>query len=109
MEANRNAQNLQLAHEIVFNKDFQLQLPEYEKGRSDSSIRVSRPHIPSVAFISSIAEKVHDTMHTAFWDVLREDLASDPPRYEHVIKLIGEAKEVNHRFFSLQLAMLRRF
>jgi hypothetical protein len=32
MEANRNAQNLQLAHEIVFNKDFQLQLPEYEKG-----------------------------------------------------------------------------
>jgi hypothetical protein len=42
----------------------------------------------------SIAEKVHDTMHTAFWDVLREDLASDPPRYEHIIKLIGEAKEV---------------
>lgn len=33
MEANRNAQNLQLAHEIVFNKDFQLKLPEYEKGR----------------------------------------------------------------------------
>ncbi|CAF0801926.1 unnamed protein product [Adineta steineri] len=73
MEANRNAQNLQLAHEIVFNKDFQLQLPEYEKG--------------------SIAEKVHDTMHTVFWDVLREDLAADPPRYEHIIKLIGEAKE----------------
>ncbi|CAF0875829.1 unnamed protein product [Adineta ricciae] len=73
MEANRNAQNLQLAHEIVFNKDFQLQLPEYEKG--------------------SIAEKVHDTMHTAFWDVLGEDLKADPPRYEHIIKLIGEAKE----------------
>ena len=34
-------------------------------------------------------------MHTAFWDVLRADLSSDPPRYEHVIKLIGEAKEVN--------------
>ncbi|CAF5116783.1 unnamed protein product, partial [Rotaria sp. Silwood1] len=32
IEANRNAQNLQLAHEIVFNKDFQLKLPEYEKG-----------------------------------------------------------------------------
>ncbi|UJR13500.1 hypothetical protein I4U23_000514 [Adineta vaga] len=73
MEANRNAQNLQLAHEIVFNKDFQLKLPEYEKG--------------------SIAEKVHDTMHTAFWDVLREDLTASPPRYEHIIKLIGEAKE----------------
>ena len=42
----------------------------------------------------SIAEKVHDTMHTVFWDVLREDLAADPPKYEHVIKLIGEAKEV---------------
>jgi hypothetical protein len=33
-------------------------------------------------------------MHTVFWDVLRGDLAADPPRYEHVIKLIGEAKEV---------------
>ncbi|CAF3447699.1 unnamed protein product [Rotaria socialis] len=73
MEANRNAQNLQLAHEIVFNKDFQLALPEYEKG--------------------SITEKVHDTMHTAFWDILRADLVADPPRYEHVVKLIGEAKE----------------
>lgn len=33
-------------------------------------------------------------MHTVFWDVLREDLQADPPRYEHIIKLIGEAKEV---------------
>ncbi len=41
-----------------------------------------------------MAEKVHDTMHTAFWDVLRDDLAASPPRYEHVVKLIGEAKEV---------------
>ncbi|CAF1167609.1 unnamed protein product [Didymodactylos carnosus] len=73
MEANRNAQNLQLAHEIVFNKDFKLELPEYEKG--------------------SMAEKVHDTMHSAFWDILREDLQADPPRYEHVVNLIGEAKE----------------
>ncbi|CAF1190845.1 unnamed protein product [Rotaria sp. Silwood1] len=73
IEANRNAQNLQLAHEIVFNKDFQLKLPEYEKG--------------------SIGEKVHDTMHTAFWDILKEDLSADPPRYEHIVKLIGEAKE----------------
>ncbi|CAF3803194.1 unnamed protein product, partial [Rotaria sordida] len=40
-----------------------------------------------------LGEKVHDTMHTAFWDVLREDLTSDPPRYEHIVKLIGEAKE----------------
>ena len=32
-EANRNAQNLQLAHEIVFNEDFQLDLPKYEEGR----------------------------------------------------------------------------
>ena len=41
-----------------------------------------------------MAEKVHDTMHTAFWDVLREDLSAEPPHYEHVIKLLGEAKEV---------------
>jgi hypothetical protein len=41
-----------------------------------------------------MAEKVHDTMHSVFWDVLKEDLAADPPRYEQIIKLIGEAKEV---------------
>ncbi|CAF1047456.1 unnamed protein product [Rotaria sordida] len=40
MEANRNAQNLQLAHEIVFNKDFQLRLPEYEKGRLELFITI---------------------------------------------------------------------
>ncbi len=33
MEANGNAQNLPLAHEIVFNKDLQLELPEYENSR----------------------------------------------------------------------------
>jgi hypothetical protein len=54
----------------------------------------------SIVFIFSIAEKVHDTMHTAFWDVLRDDLSADPPRYEHIIKLIGEAKEVC--FFVVQ-------
>ncbi|CAF4802126.1 unnamed protein product [Rotaria sp. Silwood2] len=32
-------------------------------------------------------------MHKAFWDVLREDLSSEPPRYEHIIKLIDEAKQ----------------
>lgn len=41
-----------------------------------------------------MAEKVHDTMHTAFWDVLKEDLLADPPRYDHMVKLIGEAREV---------------
>jgi hypothetical protein len=51
-------------------------------------------HLFHCIFLFSIAEKVHDTMHTAFWDVLREDLSAEPPRYEHVIKLIGEAKEV---------------
>jgi hypothetical protein len=52
-------------------------------------------HIIVFLFLSfSMAEKVHDTMHTVFWDVLKEDLSVDPPRYEHVIKLIGEAKEV---------------
>jgi hypothetical protein len=33
-------------------------------------------------------------MHNVFWDVLKEDLSANPPRYEHIIKLIGEAKEV---------------
>ena len=105
MEANRNAQNLQLAHEIVFNKDFQLKLPEYEKGRSVESSR--RGEKVELIGRFSIAEKVHDTMHTAFWDVLREDLSASPARYEHVIKLIGEAKEV--RSFSEPSLEFSRF
>ena len=45
-------------------------------------------------FAFSIAGKVRDTMHVAFWNILKEDLAGDPPRYEHLLQLIGEAKEV---------------
>lgn len=33
-------------------------------------------------------------MHTAFWDVLKEDLTANPPRYDHIIQLIDEAKQV---------------
>lgn len=101
MEANRNAENLQLAHEIVFNKDFQLKLPEYEKGRSVPREKTTTMK-KNLFSLFSIAEKVHDTMHNAFWDVLREDLAADPPRFEHVVNLIGEAKEVRRSIVSFQ-------
>ena len=46
------------------------------------------------SFFFSIAEKVHETMHVAFWNILKEDLAAYPPSYEHLLQLIDEAKEV---------------
>ena len=39
-------------------------------------------------------------MHNVFWDVLREDLSVNPPRYEHIINVIGEAKEVKKQINS---------
>jgi len=33
-------------------------------------------------------------MHKAFWDVLEEKLAEDPPDYSHAMVLLDEVKRV---------------
>ncbi len=33
-------------------------------------------------------------MEKAFWDLLREDLDSDEPSYEHALSLLAEIREV---------------
>lgn len=69
----KNLQDMALAHEIAVNAEFKLQ-----------------PYEPPE---NSIEKIIKDTLHKAFWDVLRSQLESDPPQYEHAIQLLSEIKE----------------
>jgi len=47
-------------------------------------------------------KQVKDTMHKAFWELLREQLNSDPPEYSQAMILLSEIQTVcNH--FSIAL------
>lgn len=50
----------------------------------------------------SLMKQVKDTMHKAFWELLREQLNSDPPEYSQAMILLSEIQTVcNH--FSIAL------
>lgn len=66
--------NMALAHEIAVDKNFQLQKLEPEDG--------------------SFHRRVKEIMHKAFWNLLAEQLAEDPPDYSHALVLMKEIKEV---------------
>lgn len=42
----------------------------------------------------SFLKQVKDTMHKAFWEILREHLNSDPPEYSQAMTLLTEIREV---------------
>uniref|UniRef100_T1PC90 T-complex protein 11 n=1 Tax=Musca domestica TaxID=7370 RepID=T1PC90_MUSDO len=69
----KNIQNMELAHEIALNPEFKLQ-----------------PYEPPE---NSLEKRIKDCMHKAFWDLLREQLNSDPPSYDYAIQLLSEIKE----------------
>ncbi|XP_073828806.1 T-complex protein 11-like protein 1 [Musca autumnalis] len=69
----KNIQNMELAHEIALNPEFKLQ-----------------PYEPPE---NSLEKRIKDCMHKAFWDLLREQLNSDPPTYDYAIQLLSEIKE----------------
>jgi len=71
MDASKGITNMALAHEIAVDKDFQLTKLE-----------------PANPMESSIKE----IMQRAFWDVLRQELESDPPVYNQALQLFGEVK-----------------
>lgn len=66
---------MQLAHEIAINPDFRLQ-----------------PYDPPE---TTLEKRIKAIMHDAFWDLLRGQLNSDPPCYDHAISLLGDIKEVH--------------
>ncbi|XP_011259464.1 T-complex protein 11-like protein 1 isoform X2 [Camponotus floridanus] len=65
--------NMALAHEIAVDKNFQLQKLEPEDG--------------------SFHRRVKEIMHKAFWNLLAQKLAEDPPDYSHALVLLKEIKE----------------
>lgn len=79
MENNQNLMalvgNMALAHEMIMNDDFQL------KSINETTNL-------------SIHKKVHDIMHKAFWDVLEEEVNSNPPQYKNAFNLLMEMKEM---------------
>lgn len=70
----KNIEDMALAHEIAVNAEFKLE-----------------PYEPPE---NSLEKIIKDTIHKAFWDVLREQLNSTPPSYGHAIQLLSEIKEM---------------
>ena len=75
----KNIQNMALAHEIAVNTDFKLQ-----------------PYEPPE---TSIEKMIKETMHKAFWNLLRQQLSEDPPCYDHAIQLLADIKECFQSIF----------
>ncbi|KAL0109409.1 hypothetical protein PUN28_014466 [Cardiocondyla obscurior] len=73
VKAANGMKNMALAHEIAVDKNFQLQKLEPEDG--------------------SFHRRVKEIMHKAFWNLLAEQLAEDPPDYSHALVLMKEIKE----------------
>ena len=45
-----------------------------------------------ITFDDSIKQQIKETLHTAFWDMLHNDLASEPPEYDKLIILLTELR-----------------
>uniref|UniRef100_A0A8D0GBQ9 T-complex 11 like 2 n=1 Tax=Sphenodon punctatus TaxID=8508 RepID=A0A8D0GBQ9_SPHPU len=80
MAAARNLSNLTLAHEIAVNDNFHMK-------------HIDLPQ-------NSLAGRVKQILHKAFWDHLELELNKDPPEYEHAIKLFEEIKEILLSFLN---------
>ncbi|XP_065084773.1 T-complex protein 11-like protein 1 isoform X1 [Ochlerotatus camptorhynchus] len=72
-DAVKNIENMTLAHEIAVNSDFKLQ-----------------PYEPPE---NSLERIIKDTMHKAYWEILREQLERQPPCYDMAIQLLADVKD----------------
>ncbi|CAH2087888.1 unnamed protein product [Euphydryas editha] len=73
MKAAHGMQNMALAHEIAVDQDFKLE-----------------PFEPPD---NSYQKLVKETMHRAYFDILREQLNSDPPEYKQALILLEDVKQ----------------
>ncbi|KAG5890790.1 hypothetical protein JTB14_007184 [Gonioctena quinquepunctata] len=80
MQAANGMRDMALVHQIVVDKDFKLKKAEPDP--------------------NSVQKAIKDTMHKAFWDVLKKELDENPPNYTLAFNLLEEIKEV---LFSLLL------
>lgn len=75
----KNIKNMALAHEIAINTDFKLTPYEPEENTLEKIIK--------------------DTIHKAFWDILKTQIESDPPCFDHAIQLLADIKECFQSIF----------
>lgn len=73
MQAANGMKDMALVHQIVVDDGFKLQKAELEP--------------------NSIQKIFKDTMHKVFWDLLKGELAEDPPNYTRALILLEEIKE----------------
>ncbi|XP_057657005.1 T-complex protein 11-like protein 1 [Diorhabda carinulata] len=73
MHAANGMRDMALVHQIVVDKDFRLKRAEPEP--------------------NSVQGVIKNTMHKAFWDILRQQLDEDPPVYTQALNLLEEIKE----------------
>nr|XP_021185689.2 T-complex protein 11-like protein 1 [Helicoverpa armigera] len=73
MKAAHGMQNMALAHEIAVDQDFKLE-----------------PFEPPD---NSYQKLVKETMHKAYFDILREQLNSEPPEYKQALVLLEDVKQ----------------
>ena len=55
----------------------------------------------------SLEKKIHDVMHKAFWDVLEEEIKSEPPQFKHAFDLLIEMKTVSSSRSLLNFILLK--
>nr|CAH8865690.1 unnamed protein product [Trichobilharzia regenti] len=72
-EAAKAFYNMTLVHEITVDSHFRLEMYE--------------PHGNTLEY------QIKETMHRAFWDILRSSLESDPPDYQPALRLLEEIKQ----------------
>ncbi|KAG5312775.1 T11L1 protein, partial [Acromyrmex insinuator] len=87
VKAANGMKNMALAHEIAVDVNFQLQKLEPEDG--------------------SFHRRVKEIMHKAFWNLLAEQLAEDPPDYSHALVLMKEIKESLDELVPLHNAKIK--
>ncbi|XP_044748423.1 T-complex protein 11-like protein 1 [Coccinella septempunctata] len=73
MQAANSMKDMALVHQIVVDEEFKLQRAE-----------------PAP---NTIQKMIKDTMHRAFWDLLRTELAENPPSYRQALVLLEDIKE----------------
>ncbi|XP_050307825.1 T-complex protein 11-like protein 1 isoform X2 [Anthonomus grandis grandis] len=73
MQAANGMRDMNLIHQIVVDENFRLEKPDPEP--------------------NTVQKVIKDTMHKAFWDILRQELNSDPPCYNQAFVLLEEVKQ----------------
>lgn len=53
-------------------------------------------------------KQVKDTMHKAFWELLREQLNNDPPEYTQAMILLSEIRTVSNIFFFIIVILIKK-